>query len=341
MQKYDVIIVGAGPAGIAAASVLNKSNINYCIIEKNKFPREKLCGGGLTSKCVNLLDKLGLDYKNIYSVRRKDVELVARNVKAEVKLASGIVMVDRAEFDYNNLKQVIKNNYHEEETITKIDNDVLVTNKDLYKFKYIIFADGVNGFSRKLIKGRKLGFCVEFKSKEKTTKTVFDVGAIKKGYGWIFAKKDHTTIGLGTMKSAKADYQSLLVAFCKKHGFEIQKREIRGYHIPVFSKNIYKQSIQNNYILVGDAASLVDPIGGEGIYYALLSGMKAAESIIETTSGKQDLKKIYLNKTKGLYKSLNKRLRWSNIIYSKFGMLLLKTCFKNPRLVNKAKRLIG
>ena len=55
MKKYDVIIVGAGPAGVSAAKVLKDKNINFCIIDKNKFPREKLCGGGLTNKSINLL----------------------------------------------------------------------------------------------------------------------------------------------------------------------------------------------------------------------------------------------------------------------------------------------
>ena len=57
MKKYDVIIVGAGPAGVSAAKVLKDKNINFCIIDKNKFPREKLCGGGLTNKSINLLNK--------------------------------------------------------------------------------------------------------------------------------------------------------------------------------------------------------------------------------------------------------------------------------------------
>lgn len=60
MKKYDVIIIGAGPAGIAAAKTLKKVNINFCIIEKNKFPREKLCGGGLTHKSINLINYLNM-----------------------------------------------------------------------------------------------------------------------------------------------------------------------------------------------------------------------------------------------------------------------------------------
>ena len=55
MKKYDVIIVGGGPAGAAAGMILKQNNISFCIIDKNKFPREKLCGGGLTHKSMIVL----------------------------------------------------------------------------------------------------------------------------------------------------------------------------------------------------------------------------------------------------------------------------------------------
>ena len=65
MKKFDVIIIGAGPAGISAAKILKDNNINFCIIEKSKFPREKLCGGGLTNKTISLLKELNFSLKNL------------------------------------------------------------------------------------------------------------------------------------------------------------------------------------------------------------------------------------------------------------------------------------
>ena len=57
---YDIIIVGGGPAGSAAAKIFKDNSINFCVIDKSKFPREKLCGGGLTNKSTLLLKKLDL-----------------------------------------------------------------------------------------------------------------------------------------------------------------------------------------------------------------------------------------------------------------------------------------
>ena len=342
MKKYDVIIVGAGPAGVSAAKVLKDKNINFCIIDKNKFPREKLCGGGLTNKSINLLKKLNFNMDNINKIDVSEVDFYAKNIKRNMKLYNEIIMIDRVEFDYNNLKQVINDNLYENESITSIEDNILITNKGKYEFKYIIFADGLNGYSRKLIKNRRFGFCLEYNSNVKTNKTVLDFTAIIGGYGWVFPKVNHTTIGIGKFDDKKADYIKLLYSFANKYNFKIDKTKIKGYHIPLFSKEAYKKSVINNkYIIVGDAASLVDHISGEGIYYALLSGMKAAESIICSLDSNENLKDIYFNKTKGMYKSLCKRKFLSKLLYSKCGLFFIKLGLSNKFFIKKINKMFG
>jgi len=341
MKKYDVIIIGAGPAGVAAAKILNKNNINFCIIDKAKFPRQKLCGGGLTNKSIKLLKKLDFSINNISSKNTEIVEIVGKSIKKEIKLDNNIVMVDRIEFDNNNLKQVANNTLFKNEFIIDISNNVLTTNENKYEFKYIIFADGVNGYSRKLIENRAFGFCVEYNSEKLTDKTILDFTSINRGYGWIFPKKDHTTIGLGNFNTKKEDYIKLLVKFAEKYNFEIDKTKIKGYHIPLYSKDIYEKSVIDNKIIVGDAASLVDPISGEGIYYALASGMYAAESIIEVLNNNGNLKEIYFKKTNNLHNSLEKRLKASKLLYSVLGPKLIKMGLNNEKIVNKLKRIFG
>ena len=342
MKKYDVIIVGCGPAGVAAANILKQNNINFCIIEKNKFPREKLCGGGLTHKSTSLLNKLNFSLDEINYKKSKEVEFFAKNLKISVTLTNEIVMVDRLEFDYNNLKQVINNNIFEKESIISIESNILITDKEKYEFKYIIFADGVNGFSKRLIKNRNFGFCVEYNSEIQTDKIILDFCAIESGYGWVFPKVNHTTIGIGKFNDKKVDYQKLLRDFAKKHSFEIDKTKIRGYHIPVFSKKIYKRSvIDNKYILVGDSASLVDQVSGEGIYYALASGKAAAESVVTCLIGNQNLKSTYFNKSKTIYKQLCRRNFLSKLLYSKYGIFFIKLCLNNKYFIKCLNRMFG
>ena len=72
-MKYDVVIVGAGPAGMAAAHTLINNNISCCVIDKQVFPRNKLCAGGLTNKVIGLLDelKLGKEFNGKNTVYRR------------------------------------------------------------------------------------------------------------------------------------------------------------------------------------------------------------------------------------------------------------------------------
>ena len=342
MKKYNVIIVGCGPAGAAAAKILKNNNINYCIIEKNKFPREKLCGGALSNKTQLLLNELNFNIETINKKEITEVDFVTKKINYNMNLINSITMIDRLEFDYNNLKQIKDKNIYYSENIIKIEDNMLTTNKDLYKFKYIIFADGVNGYSRKLIKNREFGFCVEYNSNININKTILDFEAIKSGYGWIFQKSNHTTIGLGKFNDKKVDYVELLLSFAKKYNLNIEKDKIKGHFIPVFSKNVFKKSvIDNKYILVGDSASLVDQVSGEGIYYAIASGKFAAESIIQCLNDNRDLKKIYYRKTKKLYKDLKKRKILSKLLYSKYGPVFIKIGLSNKIFIKVLNKMFG
>lgn len=137
MKKYDVIIVGCGPAGVSAAKILKNSNINYCIIEKNKFPRDKLCGGALSNKTQILLNELNFNIENINKKEITEVEFVAKGINYNMNLINPITMIDRLEFDYNNIKQIEEKNIYYSENIIKIKGNILTTNKDSYEFKYI------------------------------------------------------------------------------------------------------------------------------------------------------------------------------------------------------------
>ena len=339
MEKYDVIIIGAGPAGIAASKRLKKNNISFCIIEKQKFPREKLCGGGLTNKCLNLLKKLDFKFDKINTKNIDNVEVVNKDICRKIKFDHQNIMIDRLEFDNELLKQV-ECQIFESENVKNIDGNILSTDKGEYEFKYLIFADGVNGYSRNLIKNRDFGFGFQYRYEKTSEKTIIDFSAIKNGYGWIFPKKNNTIIGVGTFVEKKEDYIKLLCNFANKYNFKIDKKEIKGYPIPIYSKKIFEKSvIDNNIILVGDAASLVDPINGEGIYYALMSGTLAAESIIEILNSNGNLKDIYFDKTKNMIKSLDKKKKISKFWCSPIGPKLIEIGLKNDKLFEKVKNI--
>ena len=342
MKKYDCIVVGAGPAGVAASKVLKDNKISYCVIDKNRFPREKLCGGGLTNKSVRALKELNLSIKEINTKKCDELTFIAKGVNKVMKLDNPITMTERWEFDFNNFKQIKDKNVFEHEEIKSIKDNILITDKDKYEFKYIIFADGVNGYSRRFIKDRKFGFCVEYNASKLTDKMILDFECVKDGYGWVFPKAKCTNIGLGTVNGSKANYKKLLIDFAKKNDLDIDENKIKGYHIPLFDEAIYKKSvIDNKYILVGDAASLTDQISGEGIYYALTSGKLAALSIVEVLKDNKDLKSVYFDKTKGLCTSLKKRNKFSKLLYSKRGNTYIKLGLSNKYFIKRLNRAFG
>ena len=342
MKKYDVIIVGGGPAGVAAAKVLKQNHISFCIIEKEKFPREKLCAGGLTHKSQKLIEKLDLDIQEISVQKCESIQLVSNKRNEKIPLVNPILMVNRTEFDNSNIKQVTENNLFESEKVLRIENDVLITDQERYVFRYIIFADGANGYSRRLISNREFGYFFEYQTNAVLEETIFDFSILPKGYGWVFPKKDHTTVGLGQFSDEKIDYMELFHYFSEKYHLDIEEAKIKGYPIPIYSKKIYKNSvIDNKFVLVGDAASLVDQVSGEGIYYALLSGKAAAESIILCLNYKMQLKDTYFQKTKKMYIELNKRSFLSKLLYSKHKDFFIKLGLSNPLFMRHIHQLFG
>ena len=139
MTNYDCIIIGGGPAGVAAAKKLSESNLKFCIIEKEKFPRMKLCGGGLTSKSQDILEELNLNYQ-----KDQMIDIVKIEYKKKIydwKMDRPIIMVDRKTFDNDNLNQIkeLGITVYEEEMIEKIENNKIITNNLYYLLSYIFY----------------------------------------------------------------------------------------------------------------------------------------------------------------------------------------------------------
>jgi geranylgeranyl reductase family protein len=290
---YDVIIVGAGPAGATLGYELARKGVEVLILEKERLPRYKPCAGGITVKTVKLLD---LDISPVTQQVTYGARVTCKDDREFTKWYDQplIYMVMRDEFDYFLVQRaeeagaVVADNQRVCQLQVNHEEVEVVTTHDTFKANIIVGADGANSIVAKsldLMKGIELGIGMEAEVSVPREKLIkwdslmgLDLGHISGGYGWIFPKKDHLSIGIGgSLRQArrlKPGYQKVL-ASQNLGDYEITR--LRSHFLPVRKNGASIQ--QERSLLLGDAAGLVDPLTGEGIYYAIKSAQLAAPII--------------------------------------------------------------
>ena len=334
-NKYDVIIVGAGPSGCSCAFELKKYNKNVLLVDKYTFPRHKPCAGGITIKALHHLP-INIDHLIKHTAKKM---IFSFNEKKKVNLShetGSCVMVIRDEFDdyffnetlkqgvdFKKSKEISSIEYHDSVVSINIDGNI-------YQSSYLVGADGANSIVRKLTSDLKFNnpvFAYEGIVKKDTdddisTEFIFT----KTGYAWVFPKDNHYNVGLGnliTNKKIKKLTKQDLFDFVKS---KFKSREIKNITaFPIGTEGIGYQSI-NNILLVGDAAGLAESLLGEGIYNAILSGKYAAKSIINGKAQSDKVINDYNNFLYHLSNELKLYKKGSKILYNfpKFSYYMLK-----------------
>lgn len=269
---HDVIVVGAGPAGSTAARIL--SNKGLKILQLSKDVGKKDCAGILTSKYVK---RYGID--DSY-VERELGGLIIENPHHKLRLEfTGDYSIDRQKFDQHLFGLADSEQREEEVKDIAVEKDsVLVkTDKGSYRAGTVIAADGADSvIVKKLNLGqRRLAECAQGTAECKENYFHIFLNYVKDGYGWVAPKGDHCLVGIGS-----ATQKPALVEFAAGIGMKVSK--ISYSKIPFYGpiKKIYSDRI----LIVGDAAGLVTPYEGEGIYYACRSAEIAAETVLNSES---------------------------------------------------------
>lgn len=312
-SQYDVVIVGAGPAGSTAAYILSRKGYNILLLDKEHFPRKKLCGGCLTAKTPWLLNRLfnepeeSLIKNNIIDFKsfRFDVRYKTKVLVSPISPLP-FCFVHRQVYDAFLLQKAKEAGAEvwEGEKVTDIGETANNTGSELtlttsrgrlIKTKFIVGADGANSTVRtKLLRQKKingsrwhrnLAYCLEiFLARQGDFKTleypILSFGYLRYGYSWVFPNKNRLVVGIGGLKRKNKNLTGKFQKFLSDYNLGgIDSKKIQGYPLP-FGNSLSTPGYKN-ILLVGDAAGLVDPMLGEGIYQAHKSGELAAAAIIE------------------------------------------------------------
>lgn len=310
---YDVIIIGAGPAGSSTARFAAKSGLKTVILDKESFLRDKPCGGALSQRTVDLLGSkakksINVDVSGIYTWSPSFLSV-------RIPLKSGHFIL-RTSFDSALLRdaQVAGAEVFENTRATKVhlgtDHVEVHSSHQSFQSRYVVLADGVHSrFARQLgIRGRwpindmaitvfsetpydDDAITAQLGTEERFLHLFF--GIVPKGYGWFFPKRGFVNIGIGSslgIKNATKVYQRFVshlkeLGLLPSQGLTLQAS--KGYLIP-FGHPL-PMTFNKKTLVVGDAAGFVSPLTGEGLYYGITSGKLAAETLDAALTEECDL----------------------------------------------------
>jgi geranylgeranyl reductase family protein len=340
-----VAVVGSGPAGAMSALSLAKQGVRVVVIEKENLPRRKTCGGGVVRRALGLLpvDVTGAIERECHIA---EVNFVSAPLHFTSKREEPMVSTTmRENFDFLLVSAAKEAGAEVRERCLVQDVSIygdkvdLVTNNGFLSSRFVVAADGVKSIvakkagwheTRNLAPALECEVAVNDESLERLGRAVrFDFGLVPSGYAWTFPKKDHLSMGVLSMRPGPMKLNRIFELYLELINLDgVVTIKKRGSLIPVSPRK--DGFVKNRVLLTGDAAGLVDPVVGEGITSAILSGMIAAKALLQGALDERKVKAIYEYE---LSRKILKELR--------LGRALAKLIYDYPGLLRQLLALYG
>jgi flavin-dependent dehydrogenase len=344
------LIVGGGPAGSACGIALRNAGKDCLIVEKAKWPRTKLCAGVVTDKSRQCLKTLlgPKEYKKLMEASLKareshlrlwqrqhcfvDVDLSDKSCQPKSLRGTNcsIHEVDRPRFD-----QFLINRFVDlggklidgdgVKDVSFADNVAVTSSGTVIHYHHLIVADGAYSRVEHLLHR----FDPSFKTKGENSLALeinvsredLDIhginiyfGYVPHTYAWAFSKGDSVCLGICRLAGQKADIQAAMSEFCSDLGLRHPERyPFKGALLP-FGNAMRRPLWHDKVFFVGDAAGLDEPVTGEGIYYALQSGVDAATALVANNP------QLYLESNAYLQRVLRKSGRYQQLFNHRLSM---------------------
>lgn len=304
--NYDVIVVGAGPAGSVASFELSKAGLSTLQLEKYKMPREKPCGGAVMYRGIKIVR--GQIPANIIERKIQGLRFVMSNSKhAEFVSKKTIgITVNRSIFDeylaHRSMDAgttLLDNSRVTNATVSGENAKVTLADGREYTARYLIGADGVNSVvsrvlglrpKRKDLRKVGLGMESDFHVGEQGVlqategkPSILEIAPVdgRISYGWVFPKRECLAIGVAGagyhMSPLRNIFDEFYQSVAKRTGVVLNPSKRRVHFLG--GDGLGSRNVLDRAILIGDAAGFVDPMMGEGIAYAMQSGVFAADVI--------------------------------------------------------------
>jgi len=362
MADPEVLVVGAGPAGAAAAITLARAGRSVTVVDKATFPRDKICGDGLTTGALRLLDQLGLEPKTVSSWQQVDDVVVSSPtgwsatfplprdrgtyaaVARRMDLDAALLDVAR-DAGAEVLEGVAVTGAHDSPEYVELTLDDGRT----LRAPYVFAADGMWSPLRKLLGTATPGYLGEWHAFRQYFTDVGPRAArelfvwfepdLLPGYAWSFPLPGRrANVGFGIQRGTKVTTQEMKTLWpellARPRIAEVLGPDAtpesahRAWPIPARVDDITLTA--GRVLWIGDAAAVTDPMTGEGIGQALLTGILAAESVADAGAGRPDL-------ARGTYE---REVRRALVADHRMSMLLIRA-LKHRKGARAALRVAG